>query len=50
MSSTPILISESNEKTQKNISQALERMVGQNSKLRADRKKRQEKAVKQKKS
>jgi hypothetical protein len=49
-SSTPILISDSNEKTQKNISKALDQMVKQNSKLRADQKKEQEKAAKQKKS
>jgi len=45
--STPILISESNEKTQKNISKALDAMVKQNSRLRADQKKEQEKAAKQ---
>ena len=49
-SSTPILISESNDKTQKNISKALDQMVKQNSKLRADQKKQQEKAAKSKKS
>jgi hypothetical protein len=48
-SSTPILISENNEKTQKNISKALDQMVKQNSKLRADQKKQQEKAAKQQK-
>jgi len=46
-SSTPILISDNNEKTQKNISKALDAMVKQNSKLRADQKKEQEKAAKQ---
>lgn len=46
-SSTPILISDSNEKTEKNISKALDQMVKQNSKLRADQKKQQEKAAKQ---
>jgi len=45
-SSTPILISDSNEKTQKNISKALDAMVKQNSKLRAQQKKEQEKAKK----
>lgn len=49
-SSTPILISDSNDKTQKNISKALDAMVKQNSKLRAQEKKEQEKAAKQKKS
>ncbi len=49
-SSTPILISDSNDKTQKNISKALDQMVKQNSKLRADQKKQQEKAAKQQKS
>jgi len=45
-SSTPILISDSNDKTQKNISKALDAMVKQNSKLRAQEKKEKEKAVK----
>jgi hypothetical protein len=43
-SSTPILISDSNDKTQKNISKALDAMVKQNSKLRAQEKKAQAKA------
>src|SRR5215471_11287511 len=47
-SSTPILISDSNEKTQKNISKALDAMVKQNTKLRADEKKQKEKEAKQK--
>ena len=47
-SSTPILISDSNEKTQKNISKALDQMVKQNTKLRADEKKQKEKEAKQK--
>jgi hypothetical protein len=47
-SSTPILISDSNEKTQKNITKALDAMVKQNTKLRADEKKQKEKAAKQK--
>jgi hypothetical protein len=42
-SSTPILISDSNDKTQKNISKALDAMVKQNSKLRAQEKKAQAK-------
>jgi Domain of unknown function (DUF4136) len=45
-SSTPILISDSNDKTQKNISKALDAMVKQNSKLRAQEKKEKEKAAK----
>ena len=45
-----VLISDSNDKTQKNISKALDQMVKQNSKLRADQKKQQEKAAKQQKS
>jgi hypothetical protein len=45
-STTPILISDSNEKTEKNISKALDAMVKQNSKLRAQEKKAQEKAKK----
>ena len=45
-STTPILISESNDKTEKNISKALDQMVKQNSKLRADEKKAKEKAAK----
>jgi hypothetical protein len=46
-STTPILISDSNDKTQKNISKALDAMVKQNSKLRAQEKKAQAKAAKQ---
>jgi len=45
-SSTPILLSDSNDKTQKNISKALDAMVKQNSKLRAQEKKEKEKAAK----
>jgi hypothetical protein len=45
-STTPILISESNDKTEKNISKALDQMVKQNSKLRAQEKKDKEKAAK----
>jgi len=45
-STTPILISDSNDKTQKNISKALDQMVKQNSKLRAQEKKEKEKAAK----
>jgi hypothetical protein len=45
-STTPILISDSNDKTQKNISKALDAMVKQNSKLRAQEKKAKEKAAK----
>ena len=45
-SSPPILISDSNDKTQKNISKALDAMVKQNSKLRAQEKKEKEKAAK----
>jgi len=45
-STTPILISDSNEKTEKNISKALDAMVKQNSKLRAQEKKAKEKAAK----
>ena len=45
-SSTPILISDSNDKTEKNISKALDQMVKQNSKLRAQEKKEKEKAAK----
>jgi len=45
-STTPILISDSNDKTQKNISKALDAMVKQNSKLRAQEKKDKEKAAK----
>jgi Domain of unknown function (DUF4136) len=45
-SSTPILISDSNDKTEKNISKALDAMVKQNSKLRAQDKKEKEKAAK----
>jgi hypothetical protein len=44
-SSTPILISDSNDKTEKNISKALDAMVKQNSKLRAQEKAK-EKAAK----
>ena len=40
-SSTPILIDASNDKTEKNISKALDQMVAQNSKLRAEEKKAQ---------
>ena len=40
------LISDSNDKTQKNISKALDAMVKQNSKLRAQEKKEKEKAAK----
>jgi uncharacterized protein DUF4136 len=45
-STTPILISDSNEKTEKNISKALDAMVKQNSKLRAQEKKAKDKAAK----
>ncbi len=45
-STTPILISDSNDKTEKNISKALDAMVKQNTKLRAQEKKAQEKAKK----
>src|SRR5215471_470356 len=45
-STTPILISENNDKTEKNISKALDQMVKQNSKLRAQEKKDKEKAAK----
>jgi hypothetical protein len=45
-STTPILISESNDKTEKNISKALDAMVKQNTKLRAQEKKDKEKAAK----
>ncbi len=45
-STTPILISDSNDKTQKNISKALDAMVKQNSKLRAQEKKEKAKAAK----
>ena len=45
-STTPILISDSNDKTKKNISKALDAMVKQNSKLRAQEKKEKEKAAK----
>ena len=45
-STTPILISDSDDKTQKNISKALDQMVKQNSKLRAQEKKEKEKAAK----
>jgi hypothetical protein len=45
-STTPILISDSNDKTEKNISKALDAMVKQNSKLRAQEKKDKEKAAK----
>jgi len=45
-SSTPILISDNNDKTEKNISKALDQMVKQNSKLRAQEKKDKEKAAK----
>ena len=45
-STTPILISDSDDKTQKNISKALDAMVKQNSKLRAQDKKEKEKAAK----
>jgi hypothetical protein len=45
-STTPILISDSNDKTEKNISKALDAMVKQNSKLRAQEKKEKEKAAK----
>ncbi len=44
-STTPILISDSNDKTQKNISKALDAMVKQNSKLRAQEKKEKAKAA-----
>ena len=45
-STTLILISDSNDKTEKNISKALDQMVKQNSKLRAQEKKDKEKAAK----
>jgi hypothetical protein len=45
-STTPILISDSNDKTKKNISKALDAMVKQNSKLRAQEKKEKAKAAK----
>ena len=45
-STTPILISDSNDKTEKNISKALDQMVKQNTKLRAQEAKDKEKAAK----
>jgi len=44
-STTPILISDSNDKTEKNISKALDQMVKQNTKLRADEQKQKDKAA-----